>query len=103
LDKTFYKHYREVLEGKREGKGVKEGGGEGEMGEGGREEWFDMHRLMHLATRIWITDADCSGVSRRGRRRLMERLMVQAARMSAAWGWMPRTTACVSTVTRRER
>lgn len=62
-----------------------------------------MHRPMHLATRIWITDADCSGVSRRGRRRSMERFMVQAARMSAAWGWMPRITACVSTVTRRER
>ncbi|PSN58794.1 hypothetical protein BS50DRAFT_605499 [Corynespora cassiicola Philippines] len=41
-----------------EGEGEREGEGGGkekeEMGEGGIQEWFDMHRLVHLATRIWL-------------------------------------------------
>ena len=35
-------------------------------GKSGREEWFDMHRLVHLATRIWINHYDNAAERREG-------------------------------------
>jgi tetratricopeptide (TPR) repeat protein len=65
----------------------------------GDEEWYDLHRLVHLATRIWIRKhGDTAGVAERAMKHVAEAFPTDDFASEAIWrGYMPHAVRLLTT------